>query len=69
MKFVTTGRPFITAKFAMSLDGKIATHTGDSKWITGDKARWHVHKMRASTDAIMVGNRHCLGRRSPTHRP
>ncbi len=55
LKFVTTGRPFITAKFAMSLDGKIATHTGDSKWITGDKARWHVHKMRASTDAIMVG--------------
>ena len=55
VKFVTTGRPFITAKFAMSLDGKIATHTGDSKWITGDKARWHVHKMRASTDAIMVG--------------
>ena len=55
VKFVTTGRPFITAKFAMSLDGKIATHAGDSKWITGDKARWHVHKMRASTDAIMVG--------------
>ncbi len=55
LKFVTTGRPFITAKFAMSLDGKIATRTGDSKWITGDKARWHVHKMRAQTDAIMVG--------------
>jgi diaminohydroxyphosphoribosylaminopyrimidine deaminase/5-amino-6-(5-phosphoribosylamino)uracil reductase len=55
LKFVTTGRPFITAKFAMSLDGKVATHTGDSKWITGDKARWHVHKMRASTDAMMVG--------------
>ena len=55
MKFVTTGRPFVTAKFAMSLDGKIATHTGDSQWITGDKARWHVHKMRARTDAIMVG--------------
>ena len=55
MKYVTTGRPFVTAKFAMSLDGKIATHTGDSQWITGDKARWHVHKMRARTDAIMVG--------------
>ena len=55
LKFVTTGRPFVTAKFAMSLDGKIATHTGDSKWITGDKARWHVHKMRGSSDAIMVG--------------
>ena len=55
LKFVTTGRPFITAKFAMSLDGKIATRTGDSKWITGEKARWYVHKMRARTDAIMVG--------------
>ena len=55
LKFVTTGRPFITAKFAISLDGKIATRTGDSKWITGDKARWHVHKMRAHTDAIMIG--------------
>ena len=55
MKFVTTGRPFVTAKFAMSLDGKIATHTGDSQWITGDKARWHVHKMRARTDAILAG--------------
>ena len=55
VKYVTTGRPYITAKFAMSLDGKIATQAGDSKWITGDKARWHVHKMRARTDAIMVG--------------
>ena len=55
LKLVTTGRPFITAKFAMSLDGKISTHTGDSKWITGDKARWHVHKMRTRADAIMVG--------------
>ena len=55
LKFVTTGRPFVTAKFAMSLDGKIATRTGDSKWITGDKARWHVHNMRAHTDAIMIG--------------
>ena len=55
LKFVTIGRPFVTAKFAMSLDGKIATRTGDSKWITGDKARWHVHKMRARTDAVMVG--------------
>ncbi len=55
LKVVTTGRPFVTAKFAMSLDGKIATRKGDSKWITGDKARWHVHKMRARTDAVMVG--------------
>ena len=55
LKFVSTGLPFITAKFAMSLDGKIASRTGDSKWITGDKARWQVHKMRARTDVIMVG--------------
>lgn len=55
LKYITTGKPFITAKFAMSLDGKIATRTGDSKWISGDKARWHVHKMRARSDAVMVG--------------
>ena len=55
LKFVTTGRSFITAKFAMSLDGKIATPSGDSKWITGDKARWHVQRMRARSDAVMVG--------------
>ncbi len=55
LKFVTIGRSFITAKFAMSLDGKIATPSGDSKWITGDKARWHVQRMRARSDAVMVG--------------
>jgi diaminohydroxyphosphoribosylaminopyrimidine deaminase/5-amino-6-(5-phosphoribosylamino)uracil reductase len=55
LKFVTTGKPFVTAKFAMSLDGKIATRSGDSKWISGDKARWYVHEMRARTDAMMVG--------------
>jgi diaminohydroxyphosphoribosylaminopyrimidine deaminase/5-amino-6-(5-phosphoribosylamino)uracil reductase len=55
LKWVGTGRPFVTAKFAMSLDGKIATRTGDSKWITGDRARWHVHDLRATSDAVMVG--------------
>jgi len=55
LKFVTTGVPFVTAKFGMSLDGKIATHTGESKWISGDKARWQVHGLRAISDAIMVG--------------
>jgi diaminohydroxyphosphoribosylaminopyrimidine deaminase/5-amino-6-(5-phosphoribosylamino)uracil reductase len=55
LKFVTTGRPFVTAKFGMSLDGKIATRTGESKWISGDKSRWQVHGLRATSDAIMAG--------------
>jgi len=55
IKFITTGVPFVIAKFAMSLDGKIATHTGDSKWISGEDARNFVHHMRHIVDAIMVG--------------
>jgi len=54
-KFITTGMPFVTAKFAMSLDGKIATKSGDSKWISGSEARRHVHYLRYTTDAIMAG--------------
>ena len=54
-KHVTTGLPFTTAKFAMSLDGKIATRTGDSKWVTGTEARGLVQWMRRETDAVMVG--------------
>lgn len=54
-KWVTTGMPFVIAKAAMSLDGKIATRTGDSKWITSKAARREAHKIRAHVDAVMVG--------------
>jgi diaminohydroxyphosphoribosylaminopyrimidine deaminase/5-amino-6-(5-phosphoribosylamino)uracil reductase len=55
IKFVTTGLPFVILKSAITLDGKTATAAGDSKWITGDKARRYVHKIRAIVDGIMVG--------------
>ncbi|MEO9648890.1 MAG: bifunctional diaminohydroxyphosphoribosylaminopyrimidine deaminase/5-amino-6-(5-phosphoribosylamino)uracil reductase RibD [Roseobacter sp.] len=48
-------RPFVTLKLASSFDGRIATGTGESKWITGDVARRSVHAMRACHDAVMVG--------------
>lgn len=50
-----TKRPFVISKFAMTLDGKIATHTGHSQWITGEAARVHVHTIRDEVDAILVG--------------
>ncbi len=59
-KHITTGRPFITSKFAMSLDGKIAAHTGSSTWITGESARARAHVLRAESDAVMVGIRTVL---------
>ncbi len=52
---VTTGRPWVIAKWAMTLDGKIATHTGDSKWISGEESRAIVQRLRARVDAVMVG--------------
>lgn len=55
IKYITTGIPFVIAKFAMSLDGKIATKTGDSKWISSDESLKFVHYMRHIVDAIMVG--------------
>ncbi|MEL6378781.1 MAG: bifunctional diaminohydroxyphosphoribosylaminopyrimidine deaminase/5-amino-6-(5-phosphoribosylamino)uracil reductase RibD [Pseudomonadota bacterium] len=52
---IGTGRPHVVAKFAASLDGKIATHTGDSQWITGPAARQRSHDLRQMADAIIVG--------------
>ena len=54
-KHILTGLPFVISKFAMSLDGKIASHTGDSKWVTGPKARARVQEIRREIDAVMVG--------------
>jgi diaminohydroxyphosphoribosylaminopyrimidine deaminase/5-amino-6-(5-phosphoribosylamino)uracil reductase len=55
IKFVTARRPFIIAKAALTLDGWTATSTGHSKWITGEKSRQFVHRMRDRVDAVMVG--------------
>jgi diaminohydroxyphosphoribosylaminopyrimidine deaminase/5-amino-6-(5-phosphoribosylamino)uracil reductase len=55
MKFITTGRPFVTAKFAASLDGKIATRSGDSRWVSSEESRKYVHYLRYINDAIMAG--------------
>jgi len=53
--YIQTKLPWVLAKAAVSLDGKLATYQHHSKWITGAKARKHVHQMRAQCDAIMVG--------------
>ena len=52
---IGTGRPFVTVKYAASLDGRIATRTGDSQWITSEAARDRAHLMRAQTDALITG--------------
>ncbi len=54
-KHKTTGLPFVTVKLACSLDGKIATRTGDSRWVTEAEAREYVHQLRDRSDAVMVG--------------
>ena len=55
IKRLTTGEPWIHAKWAMSLDGKIATRTGHSQWISGPESRQRVHRLRGRMDAIVVG--------------
>jgi len=55
IKYITKKIPFVTVKVAQSLDGKIATRTGDSKWISGEGARRFVHRLRGQVDAIIVG--------------
>ena len=53
--YITTGRPYVALKYAMSADGKIACHNGASRWITGEQARRHAHQLRNQYAAIMVG--------------
>ena len=53
--YITTGKPYAVMKYAMTLDGKIATRTGASKWITGQTAREHVHRLRGRYGAILAG--------------
>ncbi len=57
IKYITTKMPFVIAKCAMTLDGKIATHTGDSRWVTCEESRRMVHRLRNEVDAILVGSR------------
>lgn len=53
--YITHKTPYVVLKYAMTLDGKIAAHTGDSRWVTGEAARRHVHETRARLSGIMVG--------------
>lgn len=54
-KFITTRKPFVILKIAASLDGKVATPSGDSRWITSEVSRDYVHHLRQNVDAVMVG--------------
>ncbi|WP_127715449.1 bifunctional diaminohydroxyphosphoribosylaminopyrimidine deaminase/5-amino-6-(5-phosphoribosylamino)uracil reductase RibD [Halobacteriovorax sp. HLS] len=63
-KFIQTGKPFVHIKLAQTLDGKIATDSGDSKWISNDLARKVVHEWRLKYDAVLVG-RNTLSKDNP----
>ena len=76
IKFITKNMPYVTIKVAESLDGKIATKTGDSKWITSRESRHYVHELRGKVDAVMVGvntvikddpmlTNRCFGKKQP----
>jgi diaminohydroxyphosphoribosylaminopyrimidine deaminase/5-amino-6-(5-phosphoribosylamino)uracil reductase len=56
-KLVSSGRPWVIAKWAMTLDGKLATRTGDSKWISNESCRQRTHALRGRVDSILVGSR------------
>ena len=53
--YITTKMPYVAMKYAMTLDGKIASFSGDSKWVTGEKAREHTHFLRKKYRGILVG--------------
>lgn len=55
-KFITQRVPFVTLKLAASLDGRIATATGDARWISGEESRLAVHRMRNEADAVLIGS-------------
>jgi diaminohydroxyphosphoribosylaminopyrimidine deaminase/5-amino-6-(5-phosphoribosylamino)uracil reductase len=54
-RWMNTGRPYVTLKAAMTLDGKLATATGESRWITGWPSRQEVHQLRCGVDAVLIG--------------